>query len=146
VIRKLRGTIAATLSLVTYLAAPVDAAQTVASGTTRCTVTSRAPTLSATRQLVGSASVVCTATAVVTIELTVVELDGTVEDRAVLMPNKSVTQTLTRNVAVIIPTNAATCISTEVGNEEYATRARVSLSGVVSLFDRTVPRADSFAC
>jgi len=128
------------------VAAPAHAAQSVTSGATRCTVTSRAPTLSATRQLVGSASVVCTATAVVTIELTVVELDGTLEDRLVLMPNKSITQTITRNVAVVIPTNAATCISTEVGNEEYATRARVSLSGIVSAFDRTVPRVDSFAC
>jgi hypothetical protein len=33
-----------------------------------------------------------------------------------------------------------------VGNEEYATKARVSLSGIVSAYDRTVPKADSFAC
>jgi hypothetical protein len=122
------------------------AAQTVTSGATKCTITSKAPTLSATKQLVGSVTVVCTATAVATIELTVVELDGTVEDKTVLVVNKTVTQTLTKNVTVTIPTNAATCVSTEVGNEEYATKARVSLSGIVSAYDRTVPKADSFAC
>jgi len=128
------------------LASPVDAAQTATSGTTKCTVTAKAPTLSATKQLVGSATVVCTAAALVTIELTVVELDGTLEDKTVLVVNKTITQTLAKNVTVTIPTNAATCISTEVGNEEYATKARVSLSGIVSAFDRTVPKADSFAC
>ena len=132
--------------LLTVNVAPAEAVQSVTSGATRCTITSRAPTLSATRQLVGSISVVCTATALATIELTVVELDGTAEDRTLLMPNKTVTQTLLRNVAVVIPTNTATCISTEVGNEEYATKARVSLSGIASPFDRTVPRNDSFAC
>ena len=110
------------------------------------TVTSKAPTLSATKQLVGSATVVCTATALVTIELTVVELDGTLEDKTVLVTNKTVTQTVAKNVTVTIPTNAATCISTEVGNEEYATKGRVSLSGLASTFDRTIPKADSFAC
>ena len=33
-----------------------------------------------------------------------------------------------------------------IGNEEYATKARVSLSGIVSPFDRTVPVNDSYAC
>ncbi|MEY4175549.1 MAG: hypothetical protein RI900_2714, partial [Actinomycetota bacterium] len=116
------------------------------SGATKCTVTAKAPTLSATKQLAGSVSVVCTATALVTIELTVVELDGTVEDKTTLVVNKTVTQTLTKNVAVTLNTNVATCISTEVGNEEYATKGRVSLSGLVSTFDRTAPANDSFAC
>ncbi|MBU6315374.1 MAG: hypothetical protein KGR47_02595, partial [Acidobacteria bacterium] len=49
--------------LLTVNVAPAEAVQSVTSGATRCTITSRAPTLSATRQLVGSISVVCTATA-----------------------------------------------------------------------------------
>jgi len=128
------------------ISAPASAAQSITSGATKCTITSKAPVLSTKKQLTGSVSVVCTATALVTVETTVVELDGSTEDKTVLMPNKTVTQTLTKNVAVTINTNTATCISTEVGNEEYATKARVSLSGVVSLFDRTVPANDSYAC
>ena len=142
----LRVVLAASLATVALAGAPAQAAQTATSGATKCTVTAKAPTLSATKQLVGSVTVVCTATALATIELTVVELDGSLEDKTVLMVNKTVTQTLSKNVTVMIPTNAATCISTEVGNEEYATKARVSLSGVVSPFDRTVPVNDSYAC
>jgi hypothetical protein len=142
----LRPAIVASLLLASLCPSSAGAAQTATSGATKCTVTSKAPTLSATKQLVGSATVVCTAAALITIELTVVELDGTLEDKTVLVTNKTVTQTVAKNVTVTIPTNAATCISTEVGNEEYATKARVSLSGVVSLFDRTVPKADSYAC
>ena len=100
----------------------------------------------ATKQLVGSATVVCTAAALVTVELTLVELDGTTEDKTAQVVNKTITQTLVKNVTVTIPTNAGTCISTEVGNEEYATKARGSLSGVVSVFDRTVPKNDAYAC
>lgn len=138
--------VAAAVLIGSLIGTPTHAATSVTSGTTKCTVTAKAPTLSATKQLAGSVSVVCTATALVTIELTVVELDGTVEDKTTLLVNKTVTQTLTRNVAVTLATNVATCISTEVGNEEYATKGRVSLSGRVSTFDRTVPKADSFAC
>ncbi|MFM7686546.1 MAG: hypothetical protein ACKPDI_11580 [Actinomycetota bacterium] len=126
--------------------APARAVQSATSGATKCTITAKAPTLSATKQLTGSVTVVCTATALATIELTVVELDGTLEDQTVLMVNKRITQTLTKNVTVTIPTNTATCISTETGNEEYATKARVSLSGIVSPFDRTAPANDSYAC
>jgi hypothetical protein len=144
--RRTLATVFAAALTVALLPAPAHAATSVTSGTTKCTVTAKAPTLSATKQLAGSVSVVCTATALVTIELTVVELDGTVEDKTTLVVNKTVTQTLTRNVAVTLTTNTATCISTEVGNEEYATKGRVSLSGRVSTFDRTVPKADSFAC
>lgn len=143
---RLRLAVVAAMALTSLIASPADAAQTATSGATKCTVTAKAPTLSATKQLVGSATVVCTAAALVTVELTVVELDGTAEDKTVLVVNKTVTQTLAKNVTVTIPTNAGTCISTEVGNEEYATKARVSLSGVVSVFDRTVPKADSYAC
>ena len=143
--RLLAGVCGASLASLAFVT-PAAAVQSIMSGTTKCTVTAKAPTLSATKQLVGSATVVCTAAALVTVELTVVELDGTAEDKTVLVVNKTVTQTLAKNVTVTIPTNAGTCISTEVGNEEYATKARVSLSGVASTFDRTVPKADSYAC
>ena len=144
--RRALATVFGAVLTLTVFPAPAHAVTSVTSGATKCSVTAKAPTLSATKQLVGSISVVCTATALVTIELTVVELDGTVEDKTTLLVNKTVTQTLTKNVAVTLNTNAATCISTEVGNEEYATKGRVSLSGLVSPFDRTVPKADAFAC
>ena len=142
----LRAVLAAVVVVGAVGDAPARAVQSATSGSTKCTITAKAPTLSATKQLVGSVTVVCTATALATIELTVVELDGTLEDKTVLMVNKTVTQTLTKNVTVTISTNTATCISTETGNEEYATKARVSLSGIVSPFDRTAPANDSYAC
>ena len=138
-------------SLLSVLAvATVDgtafATATVSTSTNKCTITAKAPTLSSKKDLTGSVSVVCTAATVVSVELTVVEMDGTTEDPKVLMVSKSFSTTVKANTAVVITTNTATCISTETGNEEYATKGRVNLSGVVSSWDRTVPATDSYAC
>lgn len=122
------------------------AATSVGSGTTKCTVTAKAPTLTTTKQLTGSATVVCTATSLITVTVTVVELDGTVEDATVLMPVKTSLFTATKNVTYTIATSTVACISTEAGNEEYASKTRVSLSGLTSAYDRTAPANDSFAC
>jgi hypothetical protein len=127
-------------------AATATAATSVKSGTTTCTVTAVKPTLTATKQLTGSATVVCTGATVITVDVTVVELDGTLEDTTVLMPIKKLSISAAKNVKYTVATGTVTCISTETGNEEYASKARVSLSGLVSTYDKTVPVADSFAC
>ena len=122
------------------------ASTSVSTTTNRCTITSKAPTLNTKKQLTGSVSVVCTAATVVTVDLTVVEMDGTLEDARVLVVAKKFTTTVRANTAMTVNTNTATCVSTETGNEEYATKARVNISGAVSTWDRTVPANDSFAC
>ena len=115
--------------------------------TTKCTITAKAPTLNATKQLTGSATVTCNKSAAILIDVIVVEMDGTAEDPTNLgVKLLQLSTSVTANVAKTISTNTATCISTETGNEEYATKARVSLSGLVSTYDRTVPANDSYAC
>jgi hypothetical protein len=142
-----RRTLATTLvALVAVPATGAAAATTVSSGTTRCRITANQPTLGAAHRLMGSATVRCNNTALVTVEVAVIELDGTVEDSTVITGTKVLTQTLTKNEPYTFSTGARVCISTEPGNEEYATKARVSLSGLVSAFDRTVPRTDAFSC
>jgi hypothetical protein len=141
--RLIAPAIAATLLLGTPQA---DASTSAKSGATSCTVTAVKPTLTTTKQLTGSATVVCTAAVAITVEVTVVELDGTVEDPTVLMAVKKLAISAAKNVTYTVPTATVTCISTETGNEEYASKARVSLSGLVSTYDRTVPLNDSFAC
>lgn len=130
-------------------AAPVAAAQKVVAGKNTCTVTSLAPVLtkgSTSSTLQGSASVVCTLATALTIEISVVELDGSAEDTVVPVPLASKSLAVTANKAVVVPTLALKCVSTETGNEEYATKARISLAGVASAIDRTVPKLDAFAC
>ena len=123
------------------------AAASVGSGSTSCTVTAKAPTLTTTKQLTGSATVTCNKSAAIIVDVIVVEMDGTAEDPTNLgVKMQQLSTSVTANVAKTISTNTATCISTEPGNEEYATKARVSLSGLVSTYDRTVPANDSYAC
>ncbi|MEN9644324.1 MAG: hypothetical protein RL238_993 [Actinomycetota bacterium] len=143
-----RRTAAVLLGATALLVAPgtTFATMSVSTTTNKCSITAKAPTLNSKKQLTGSVSVLCTAATVVTVDLTVVEMDGTTEDVKVLMVAKSYSTTVKANTAVVINTNTATCISTETGNEEYATKGRVNLSGVVSSWDRTVPANDSYAC
>jgi hypothetical protein len=43
-------------------------------------------------------------------------------------------------------TNKVSCVNTEPGNEEYSTRAKVSMFGLQSATDFTIPANDSYAC
>lgn len=122
------------------------ATTSASTSTNRCSITAKAPTLTSTKNLTGSVSVICTAATTVTVELTVVEMDGTAEDTRVLMVSKTFTTAVRANTAMTVNTNTAVCISTETGNEEYATKGRVNISGVLSTWDRTVPATDSYAC
>ncbi len=126
-------------------ATPALAAQSITAGTNKCTVTAIAPKLSKT-SLTGSASVVCTVATTVTLEFGVVEMDGTLEDVKIPVAVAKKSMAVKANTAVIITTASATCLNTETGNEEYATKVRVSLSGPVSAYDRTSPANDSYIC
>ena len=122
-----------------------QAAQSAATSTNKCTVTAVAPTLSKT-SLTGKATVVCTKATTVTIEIGVVEMDSTVEDPKVPIAAASRSVAVAANKAVTVSTATLKCLSTETGNEEYASKARVNISGTVSAWDRTVPKNDAFAC
>lgn len=143
-----RRLVASTIGVAVLSSGPGIAMATTSVSTTtnRCSITAKAPTLNAKKQLTGSVSVVCTVATVVTLDLTVVEMDGTTEDTRALMVTKVFSTAVRANTAMTVSTNTATCISTETGNEEYATKGRVNISGAVSAWDRTVPAADSYSC
>ena len=139
-----KSLVAATL-LVSAAPSVVHAAQAVTVGTNKCTITAIAPTLKGTT-LTATSSVVCTKAGSISVETGVVELDGTVEDIKVQIKMTPKAVTVAANKAVVVTTASVTCLSTETGNEEFATKARVNIAGAVSAYDRTVPKADSFAC
>lgn len=137
------GTTAATCVLA--FAAPLaSASQTASYQKYNCTVRSLAPTLRS-GQITGSLQVDCNVSTTVVVEFGVVEMDGTTEDRVeVAFQKRLVFVAAGRSTTVATATSP--CVSTEVGNEELATRSRVTLSGTVSLWDRTTPPPDSYAC
>ena len=122
-----------------------SAVQSVTAGTNKCTVTAVAPTHVKTT-LTSNFKVVCTVSSVVTLEIGVVEMDGTLEDKVIPIASKSVSVATTANKTVTAVGTSGTCVSTETGNEEYATKVRVNISGKVSAFDRSVPINDQYAC
>jgi hypothetical protein len=122
-----------------------QAAQSATTSTNKCTVTALAPTLTKT-SLTAKASVLCTKATSVTVEIGVVELDGTADDVKVPIAPSSKSVAVSANKAVTVTTATVTCLNTETGNEEYATKARVNISGTVSAWDRTVPKTDQFLC
>ena len=122
-----------------------SAVQSVRAGTNTCTVTAVAPTLVRTT-LTSNFKVVCTVSGVVTLEIGVVEMDGTLEDKVIPIAIKTVSVVTTATRTVTAVGSSATCVSTEPGNEEYATKVRVNISGTVSAFDRSVPINDQYAC
>lgn len=132
--------------IATSVALPtLHAAQSATTSTNKCTVTAVAPTLSKT-SLTGKATVLCTKATTVTVEIGVVELDGTVEDVKVPIAAASKTVAVTANKAVTVSTAVVACLNTETGNEEFASKARVNISGTVSAWDRSVPKNDAFLC
>lgn len=141
-------TLIGSLGAVAFLGVMVptaSASQSATAGKNTCTVTAVAPTLSA-KNLFGKATVTCSVSTTVTLEMGVVEMDGTLEDTKVPIAVKSVTVVASAGKAVSASTATATCLSTETDNEEYATKVRVNISGTVSAWDRTVPANNQYAC
>ncbi len=135
--------------IATLLSTPSTAfaAQTTTYGATKCTVTAKAPTLNTAKQVTGSLTITCTALTVVTVDTLVVELDGTVE-QVVTGTTKTASVSVPKNGTVTVSSVTAKCTNTETGNEEYASKARIIISGSAawSAWDRTVPANDSYAC
>jgi len=121
------------------------ASQTAVAGKNTCTVTALAPVLVRT-SLTASATVTCTLATVITIEIGVVEIDGSTEDPRVPIPQATRTMAVAANQAATVSTLTVACTNTEPGNEEYATKTRISISGAVSGYEKTAPKLDSFLC
>ena len=129
----------------TFAAAPVASAAQSVTNSFKCTVTSRPPVLSGTT-ITTFVTVVCTRTATVTVDVKAVEMDNSTEQRNVVMAeNKMLSVSVTANVARTVSTTG-TCINTETGYEEYATKARVGIGTKYSSYDRTSPATNSYNC
>lgn len=145
---------AVALSMFAATAPAARAAQSITSGRTVCTVESLAPRVAVTskgRTLTGQARVWCTLTTTVSARVSVSELDVAPPAEQVVIPEaaRSVSvrgSTAASPVWVTVATSTVTCPSTEVGNEEFRTNARITLGTVSSAYDRTVPTNDQFAC
>jgi hypothetical protein len=109
-------------------------------------VTARPAQIDSARQIWGTAVVVCDVTAVLRLEIRVVEMDGTAIDPTVEVATHGWWVSVTPNVPVAISTAKALCVSTEPGNEELSTRAKVSMMGLQSATDFTIPANDSYQC
>jgi hypothetical protein len=138
----------AVLAIAGTLAVPTTAAATtsISSGNAHCIVTARPVKIDAMSQIWGSAVVQCDVAAVLKLDMRVVEMDGAVIDPTVVIGTKSWTVTVTPNTPMVITTNKVSCVNTEAGNEEYSTRAKVSMFGLQSATDFTIPANDSYAC
>ncbi|CAB4364266.1 MAG: hypothetical protein F2681_09130 [Actinobacteria bacterium] len=142
---RIRNAFVAAALVVVTIPGVAHASTSVTAGTNKCTVTAIAPTLKGTL-LTATATVLCTSASSVAVLVGVVELDGTVEDLKVEIPVKSIAVAVSANKLATITTATVTCVSTETGNEEFATKAAVNIAGTVSAYDRTVPKLDSYAC
>lgn len=138
---------------------PAHAAHAVQSTPTyngiTCSVTATQPTLSSMQQLAGRATISCskasgvTATTVtVNFTITVVEMDGTVEQPLSSSFQKSLSTTVTIGTPLAISSYKLWCPNTETGNEEYASKASVMIigSGTWSAIDRSRPSVDQYSC
>jgi hypothetical protein len=136
------------MALVGALGVPATASATtsITSGSAHCIVTARPPKLDSMSQLSGSAVVQCDVAAVVRLDMRVVEMDGAAIDPTLVIGMHSWTVTLTANTPMVLSTVKVACVNTEPGNEEYSTRARLSMFGLQSAADFTTPPNDSYAC
>lgn len=145
--RKRFGLAAGAILLCTSLvAADAAASASVTSGNAHCLVTARAPRLEPTGLLSGSAIVQCDITAIVSVEIRVVEMDGATIDPTVVIPRITRAITVSPGKSSVISTGKVTCVDTEPGNEEFSTRSRITLLGLQSAADFTQPLNDSYAC
>jgi hypothetical protein len=131
----------------TFLASSSAVSATTSStfGKYNCTVKSLPPTLKSAA-VTGSVQIDCNVSTTVLLEVGVVELDGSVEDPRIEVPFQKRSVAVIAGRSTFVPTATAPCVSTESGNEELATRARVTLSGTVSLWDRTTSANDAYSC
>ena len=136
---------AVTLSSVVLSASPTAFATQTVSSSFKCSITSKAPVLVGTT-ITTFVSITCNKSATVTVDLKAVEMDGSNEQSNVVMAeNKGLSVSVSANVAKTISTTGS-CVNTETGYEEYATKARVGIGSTYSSYDRTSPSNDSYNC
>lgn len=144
--RSVRAAVVATLLVTSAISSTALATTSITSGAAHCMVTARPVKIDGANQIWGSAVVVCDVSAVVRLEMRVVEMDGTIIDPTVEVPMAGWWVTLTPNTPVLITTLKSTCVSTETGFEELSTRAKLSMMGLQSATDYTKPANDSYPC
>ena len=125
------------------------AAASVSNGRFSCTVTAAAATLSRT-SLTAKASITCTAATTAAVYVGISEMDGTIE-QTVQTPRLMSIAVTRANTAVAITGPTVTCLNTETGNEEYASKVQVVLTTstgaqVSSAWDLKIPANDAYAC
>lgn len=131
-------------SLIAASAPTVSAAQSV-TNSFKCTVTAKPPVLSGTT-ITTYAVVNCTKAATITIDIKAVEMDSSTEQsNAVMAENKGLSVSVTAGVDKTI-TTTGTCLNTETGYEEFATKVRVGIGSKYSSYDRTSPANNSYNC
>lgn len=114
-----------------------------------CTVTPLRPTLSST-SVYTQFSVSCAKAASVTVEVSIIEWDGTkyqttTSTSVALMATKIPVAATT--TAQTITTITKACWNTETGGEEYATQVRILIGTKWSAYERTpAPTTDYYAC
>lgn len=137
---------AACLSLVALSASVTSAVQTTSFGKFNCQVRSLPPSITKAGSITGSVQIDCNVTTTVILEMGIVELDGFAEDPRIEVPFQKRSVVVIAGRSTVVPTSTGLCVSTEQGNEELATRARLTLSGTVSLWDRTSSANDAYLC
>jgi surface antigen len=149
--RRLLGTaVAIGLLLGAADAAPAAATAQLRTSAVTCSITANQPVLSKTKQLTGSASVSCLATASTTVTVTVlvVELDGPVVDRMGGAFFATSTRSLvksTKSVAWTVSTLAKACVNADgTGLEDYYTV--VTITNGTATVGETVGRIDGWNC
>jgi len=144
--RRLAHCLAAVAVTTMVVPGVAQAAQSITSGTAKCTVTSVAPTLSKTT-LTAKVTVLCTVSTSVSVEVGAVEVDSATAtfQQVIAQTKKSVSVKANTSVAVTV---SGACLNSETGNEEFATKARVAFgtSTSWSLYDQTAPANDAYRC
>jgi hypothetical protein len=133
---------------------PAHAIQSVSvkltSGATRtCSITAITPSVNRTTKVITtSATVKCNITGMVSFTLEVVEMDGTIEDAVIQVPEfrKDVSITKANTNTTFAYTTSYKCTSTESDNEELATKAKIGLGTVWSTIDRVAQASNTSPC
>jgi hypothetical protein len=138
------GTVATLVALVPAVPA---SALTFTNGFT-CYVTPIAPVQSST-SVYGQFKVRCTKIATVTVEVSIVEWDGTkiqatTSSTLALAVTKMPVAATTIDTTVMTATKA--CWNTETGNEEYGTRVRILIGTKWSSYEITKSATDAYTC
>jgi hypothetical protein len=135
-------------------AAPAEAVQSVSvkltSGATRtCSITAITPSVNRTTKVITtSATVKCNITGMVSFTLQVVEMDGTIEDSVIQVPEfrKDVSITKANTNVTFAYSTGYKCTSTESDNEELATKAKIGLGTAWSTIDRVAQASNVSPC